>query len=63
LRTEKVMTGKLQSMSDRSNCYDNAVFEFIEMFYNRKRLHSYLNYSSPEQFEKSYYYERFGECA
>jgi len=91
LRTGKVMTWKLQSMSGRGNCYDNAVaesffhtlkveqlhcfrfisrnsakravFEFIEMFYNRKRLHSYLNYSSPEQFEKSYYYERFGKCA
>jgi len=45
------------------NSAKRAVFEFIEMFYNRKRLHSYLNYSSPEQFEKSYYHERFGECA
>lgn len=40
-----------------------AVFEFIEMFYNKKRLHSYLNFKSPEQFEKIYYYERFGKCA
>lgn len=45
------------------NSAKRAVFEFIEMFYNRKRLHSYLNYSSPEQFEKCYYYGRFGECA
>lgn len=28
-----------------------AVFKYIEVFYNRKRLHSGLGYMSPEQFE------------
>jgi transposase InsO family protein len=28
-----------------------AVFEYIEVFYNRQRLHSVLGYLSPEQFE------------
>ena len=28
-----------------------AVFEYVEMFYNRKRLHASLDYLSPEQFE------------
>jgi putative transposase len=30
-----------------------SIFDYIEVFYNRRRLHSYLNYVSPEDFEKS----------
>lgn len=38
-------------------CFDNpdeakaAVFEYVEIFYNRQRLHQSLNYQTPEQFE------------
>ncbi len=28
-----------------------AVFEFIEVFYNRQRLHSSLNYLTPAEYE------------
>ncbi len=28
----------------------NEVFEFIEIWYNRKRIHSYLGYKTPEQY-------------
>lgn len=31
-----------------------AIFEYIEVFYNRQRLHSALNYLSPEQFERQF---------
>jgi putative transposase len=27
------------------------IFEYIEVFYNRKRLHSSLGYCSPEEYE------------
>ncbi len=30
-----------------------AIFDYIEIFYNRIRLHSTLNYLSPEQFEQT----------
>ena len=30
-----------------------SVFDYIETFYNRKRLHSHLNYLSPEMFERT----------
>jgi len=69
----------IQSMSDKGNCYDNAItetffktlraeltyhvnfkdretarkeiFSYIELFYNRKRLHSSIDYCSPEEYE------------
>jgi putative transposase len=32
----------------------SKIFEYIEMFYNAKRRHSYLGYLSPNEFEKRY---------
>lgn len=31
-----------------------SLFEYIEIFYNRQRRHSYLNYRSPAEFEAEY---------
>jgi putative transposase len=32
-----------------------SIFEYIEIFYNNQRKHSYLNYLSPVEFEKNHY--------
>lgn len=29
----------------------HAIFEYIEVFYNRERIHGSIGYLSPEQFE------------
>ena len=31
-----------------------SIFEYIEIFYNRKRRHAFLNYMTPEEFEMKY---------
>jgi putative transposase len=32
------------------------IFEYIEMYYYTRRIHSSLNYQSPDAYEKNYYY-------
>lgn len=33
-----------------------SVFKYIELFYNRRRRHSYLDYVSPEEYERAFDY-------
>jgi transposase InsO family protein len=43
----------LQALGSRRDAR-TVVFEFIEVFYNRQRLHSALGYTSPVQFETAF---------
>jgi putative transposase len=47
LKTERVFD---YSYSTREEARRN-IFDYIEMFYNSTRLHSYLGYLSPDMFE------------
>ena len=31
-----------------------SIFEYIEVFYNRKRRHAFLNYMTPVEYEKKF---------
>lgn len=48
LKTELVYQTKFETKQQAKE----AIFEFIEVFYNRQRLHSSLNYMSPCEFEE-----------
>jgi len=47
LKTELVY---LNSYLTRSQA-KSSIFEYIELFYNTRRIHSALNYKSPKDFE------------
>lgn len=50
LKTEEVHLRKYKTREEARG----AIFDYIEVFYNRKRLHSTLGYVSPLNFEKKY---------
>lgn len=50
LKTELVYHRRFKSRSEAKL----AIFEYIEVFYNRRRLHSALDYESPAEFEKNF---------
>jgi putative transposase len=41
----------LRHDASRQEAWDDVI-DYIEMFYNSKRLHSYLGYVSPNDFER-----------
>lgn len=49
LKTELVFQKTFSSRTEAKNC----IFEYIEIFYNRQRRHSTLNYLTPSEFENS----------
>ncbi|MFZ2314736.1 MAG: IS3 family transposase [Gammaproteobacteria bacterium] len=48
LKTECVYHERYQTREEAKK----SVFDYIEVFYNRQRKHSYLGYKAPEQYEK-----------
>jgi len=48
LKTELIYHSKFETKAEARI----AIFSFIEIWYNRKQLHSYLHYMSPVEFEQ-----------
>ena len=53
LKTEHIYFEQYESR-EQAKC---SIFEYVEVFYNRKRLHSTLKYMSPVVFEKQWQQE------
>lgn len=49
LKSELVYWEKYTTIDDAKK----SIFEYIEMYYNRKRIHSSIGYMNPEEFERS----------
>ena len=47
LKTELVYQQRFKTREEARS----AIFEYIECFYNRERLHSSIDYASPEEYE------------
>jgi len=50
LKKEEVYLNYYESMEYGKDC----IFEYIEVFYNRQRSHSFIGYVSPDEFELAY---------
>jgi transposase InsO family protein len=48
LKTEEVYFNNYKTRAEAKK----SIFKYIEVFYNRKRRHSFLSYKSPENFER-----------
>lgn len=55
LKTEYVYLNEIKTREETKN----NLFEYIEVFYNRKRSHSSLGYISPREFEEEYMKNQF----
>lgn len=53
LKTELIHESNFQNLQEARS----AIFDYIETFYNRKRLHSALGYKSPVEFENQLAYK------
>ena len=50
LKTEHVYHKRFHSREEAKR----SLFDYIEIFYNRQRIHSFLGYLSPEEFEQKW---------
>jgi putative transposase len=54
LKIEEVLKRKYKTKSEARQ----SIFRYIAVYYNRRRSHSFLDYMSPEEYEKFMYYNK-----
>jgi len=59
LKVEEVYGQSYETRQEAKSC----IFEYIEVFYNRKRRHSYLGLESPQVFENRYMVKSYENAA
>jgi putative transposase len=59
LKVEEVYGQSYETRQEAKSC----IFEYIEVFYNRQRRHSYLGLISPQDFEDQYYKKTYENAA
>ena len=59
LKVEEVYGQSYETRQEAKNC----IFEYIEVFYNRKSRHSYLGLESPHVFENRYMVKSYENAA
>ena len=52
LKAELLQNGSFLNLEDART----EIFEYIEMYYNNQRRHSALDYQSPLDYERQYFY-------
>jgi transposase InsO family protein len=51
LKTEMIYWERFETREEARR----KLFDYIEVWYNRQRLHSHLGYSTPEEFEQRFH--------
>jgi len=54
LKTERIFFSNYKTREEAKR----SIVEYVEMFYNSNRLHSYLGYVSPREFEKMWHFQK-----
>ena len=59
IKSELIYLNSFKCLNDAKT----AIFEYIECFYNKKRIHSGIGYKTPNEMQDEYYLKKYDESA